>query len=167
MKVQEIMTREVKSCGPDTNLAAAAEILWRNDCGTLPVVDSDGKPVGIVTDRDMCIALGTRNRVAADLAVRDVATKPVLACGPNDDIREALKTMAQFRVRRLLVLGEDGKVAGIFSLDDVAAHAAQAGSRKATEEIQEALVSTIRAIRVSRTAEPPKTAAMGSGAAPV
>jgi CBS domain-containing protein len=112
MKVQDIMTRDVKFCGPDTNLAEATEILWRNNCGTLPVLDSGRELMGLVTDRDMCIALGTRNCRASDLAVREVAMKPVFTCGPNDDVHGALKTMRQHQVRRVPVVGEDGRLAG-------------------------------------------------------
>jgi CBS domain-containing protein len=54
------MTRDVKFCGPDTNLAAATEILWQTNCGTLPVLESDGKLVGVISERNMCIALGTK-----------------------------------------------------------------------------------------------------------
>src|SRR5687767_2241764 len=59
MKVQEVMTEGVKTCGSDANLATAAAIMWNADCGVLPVVD-DGKVIGVITDRDMAIALGTR-----------------------------------------------------------------------------------------------------------
>ena len=68
MKIKDIMTTEVRTCTPDTNLAAAAALMLDGDCGILPVVDQ-GKLVGIVTDRDMYIALATRNRLASQLIV--------------------------------------------------------------------------------------------------
>jgi CBS domain-containing protein len=55
MKVRDIMTTDVKCCGLDTNLAAASELMWNNDCGVLPVLEN-GKLAGILTDRDICIA---------------------------------------------------------------------------------------------------------------
>ena len=60
MKVRDIMTGEPRTCSPGTNLAAAAELMLDGDCGILPVME-DGKLVGVVTDRDMYIALATRN----------------------------------------------------------------------------------------------------------
>ena len=60
MKVKDIMTREPRTCTSDTTVAGAASLLWEGDCGILPVVE-DGKLVGVVTDRDMYIALATRN----------------------------------------------------------------------------------------------------------
>ena len=63
MKVRDIMTTEVRSCGPHTNLCEAAALMLDGDCGILPVLD-DGRLVGVVTDRDLFISLGTRNRLA-------------------------------------------------------------------------------------------------------
>ena len=60
MKVRDIMTTAPETCGRKTNLASVAAHLWRADCGVLPVIDQDRELVGIVTDRDICIALGTR-----------------------------------------------------------------------------------------------------------
>jgi len=68
MKVKDLMTREPRTCSPDTTLAAAAHLMWDGDCGILPVVD-DGELVGVVTDRDMYIALATQNARASHLRV--------------------------------------------------------------------------------------------------
>ena len=62
MRVRDLMTKTVVFCRHETNLAAATALMWDNDCGTLPVVSESGKVIGIITDRDICIALGTRNR---------------------------------------------------------------------------------------------------------
>ena len=60
MQVQDIMVRDAKVCHADTNLAEAAAIMWTNGCGALPVVDAGERVVGVITDRDICIAAGTR-----------------------------------------------------------------------------------------------------------
>lgn len=153
MKVQDIMTRDVKSCGPDTNLAAATEILWRNNCGTLPVLDSAGRLTGIVTDRDICIALGTRNLPASDLAVRDLALKSVFTCGPNDEVHKPLKTMQEHQIRRTPVVGEDGKLVGILCLDDIMLHAEKTDSKKTAGISYEDAVNTMKAICQRRAAQ--------------
>jgi CBS-domain-containing membrane protein len=167
MKVQDIMTRDVKFCGPDTNLAAATEILWRNNCGTLPVLDSGGKLLGVITDRDMCIAMGTRNWKPSDLVIRDVAMKPVFTCGPTDDVHEALNTMRKHQVRRVPVVGEDGKLAGILCLDEIVLHAEKAEGKKAVGISYEDVVNTMKALCEHRAAEAPKPATMAAGAAVV
>ncbi len=77
-------------CRPNTNLAAAVELLWVNNCGMLSVVGDDGKLAGVITDRDICIAVGTRNRLPSELVVQEVASKNVITCKPDDEIHEPL-----------------------------------------------------------------------------
>lgn len=104
MKVKDIMTGEPRVCSADTNVAAAAALLIDGDCGILPVMD-EGKLVGVVTDRDMYIALATRNKRASELTVGEVVQTPVYTCSPDEDVLLALETMKQHRVRRLPVAG--------------------------------------------------------------
>jgi CBS domain-containing protein len=126
MKIKDIMTTEVRTCSPDTDLAAAAALMLDGDCGILPVVD-EGKLVGIVTDRDMYIALATRNRLASQITVGEVARKQVWTCGPDDEVQTALDLMKEHRVRRLPVEGFGGTVMGIVSMNDIVL---AAGARK-------------------------------------
>lgn len=72
MKIQSIMTKDVATCGPHTDLAAVATLMWQRDCGIVPVVGEAGSVVGVITDRDICIALGTRNQKPTDVLVKDV-----------------------------------------------------------------------------------------------
>jgi CBS domain-containing protein len=126
MRVQTIMTKAVGTCGSGTNLASVVETMWTQRCGIVPVVDERGEAVGVVTDRDICIALGTRDVPASSLTARDVMTQPVIACAADDDAFNALLTMEQHGVRRLPVLGSDGVLVGIVSLDDIVRRAAAA-----------------------------------------
>jgi CBS domain-containing protein len=119
MKAKDLMTPEPTTCSPQLNLAAAAELMLGADCGLLPVVD-DGRLVGVVTDRDLYIALATRNQRASELCIGDVAQSPVYTCGPEDGIDAVLATMQLHRVRRVPVEGFGGTVLGIISLDDIA-----------------------------------------------
>jgi CBS domain-containing protein len=113
------MTTPLATCKPETNLAAAVEILWNQDCGILPIVDSNEKVVGVITDRDICVALGTQNRLPSQITAGEIASGRVLSCKPEDDLRKALTTMAQARVRRLLVIDAAERAQGILSIDDV------------------------------------------------
>ena len=118
MKVKDIMTAEPRTCAPETSAAAAAQLMWDGDCGVLPVVDA-GRLVGVVTDRDLYIALATQNRLASDVAVGEIATRDVITCEPEDDIHHVLDAMKAHRVRRLPVVGFGSTVLGIVSIDDV------------------------------------------------
>jgi len=126
VKIDLIMTRDVGTCGPETNLASVVETMWRRDCGIVPVVNERGEAVGVVTDRDVCIALGTRDVPASSLVARSVMTEPVVGCAPEDDCIDVLLTMAQRHVHRVPVLGIGGVVLGIVSIDDIVRHAARA-----------------------------------------
>jgi len=140
VKVRDIMTGEPRTCSPGTNLAAAAALMLDGDCGILPVVD-DGKLVGVVTDRDMYIALATRNTLASELTVGAVVQMPVYTCGPDDDVQAALETMKQHCVRRLPVEGFGGTIMGIVSMNDIVL---ASGPRKPLRDAE--VVTTLQAI---------------------
>jgi CBS domain-containing protein len=122
MKVKEIHTSDVKSVRPDANLAHAAVIMWDNDCGVVPVVEREGQLIGIISDRDICIALGTRAQRAGEVNVQDAMSRNVRTCRPTDEVDTALETMADERVRRLPVVDEKGILRGILSINDVLNH---------------------------------------------
>jgi CBS domain-containing protein len=134
------MTAAPRTCSLATSLAAAAALMLDGDCGFLPVVD-DGRLVGVVTDRDMCIALATRNARASEMTVGEVVQSPVHTCGPDDDVRTALATMKEHRVRRLPVEGFGGTVLGVISMNDLLL---AAGARKAVRDAD--VADTLRAI---------------------
>jgi CBS domain-containing protein len=140
VKIKDIMTGELRTCSPGTNLAAAAALMLDGDCGILPVI-ADGKLVGIVTDRDMYIALATRDRRASELTVGEVAQTPVYTCGPDDEVQTALDTMKRHCVRRLPVEGFGGTVMGIVSMNDIVL---ASGPRKPVRDAE--VVSALQAI---------------------
>ncbi|HEY7389105.1 MAG TPA: CBS domain-containing protein [Bryobacteraceae bacterium] len=143
MKVVDIMVRNVKFCHPDQNLAQVAEIMWNGGCGTLPVLDPQGRLWSIITDRDIAIALGTRNLKASDVQVADVAVPRYFACKANEDIHSALRTMAAQEVRRLPVINDEGGLEGILSMDDIILQA-KAGSQINFTDVVNALQTIYR-----------------------
>lgn len=123
MLVKDLMSKPVATCRRETNLGAAVQILWDQNCGFLPVVDAEEKVVGVITDRDICIALGTRNHPPGEIFVGDVISGNVISCKTDDEIHHVLPVMAEAQVRRLPVLNDQGKLAGILSMDDIVLHA--------------------------------------------
>lgn len=119
MRVQDIMRHSPRSCSPTTNLAAVTEQLWNFSCGALPVVDANGKVVGILTDRDICVAIGTRNQRPSELRAGDAMSRQVATCRSTDDIHDALKLMRTRNVARIPVVSDQGKLEGILCLSDL------------------------------------------------
>ena len=122
MKVRDVMTGPAVCCNPGTNVGAAVELLWCHNCGMLPVVGPDNRLMGVVTDRDICIAMGTCNRLPGEVTIGEIATTNVFACKPDDEIHEALSTMAEEQVRRLPVVNDEGVPQGVLSMDDIITH---------------------------------------------
>ena len=149
MKIRDIMTEPAIACSPETNLAAAAEMMWSEDCGVLPVVE-DGKLAGIVTDRDICIALGTRSVPAAEIPVRDVAVKHVETCAPDADVHTAMHTMRRAKVRRLPVVDDQGHLRGLIGLNDIILAADRKGGPVDYEEV----MNTVKAVSEHRRHKP-------------
>lgn len=146
MKVKDVMMRTAASCSRETNLGEAVEILWNRNCGMLPVIDAEQKVIGVITDRDICIALGTRNRLPDQITVGEVASGKLFACRPDDDIRLALASMAEAKVRRLPVLTPEGKLEGILSMDDIVTHSETRGGKVANELSHDDVVETLKAV---------------------
>ena len=118
MQIAEVMTSSPLTCVPDTTAAEAAHLMWEGDCGVLPVV-RERTLVGIVTDRDLFIALATRNFRPSELTVGDVAHAPAVTCSPRDDVHQAMGKMKTHRVRRLPVVDQEGMLVGIVSMNDL------------------------------------------------
>lgn len=119
MKVRDIMTEPPLTCTPETSVAVAARLMREADYGTLPVIDSRGQLAGIITDRDICLALAATNRNALHVAVHEVMTRKVFSALLDDDVHSALATMKSARVRRLPVRDEFGRLKGMLSIEDV------------------------------------------------
>lgn len=106
MRIEQLMTKDVATCGPDETLNRAAQLMWERDCGFVPVVESAERRrvVGVVTDRDACIAAYTRGHPLAEIRVGDVMSTRIRACKPSDDLAAAEETMREAQVHRLPVV---------------------------------------------------------------
>ena len=153
MLVKDLMTRDVSSCSPGNNLAEIAEMMWNQRCGALPIVDGSKRVVGMITDRDVCIALGTRNMKASDVLVRDVSPLGCFTCQPGADVRNALRTMVTEEVGRLPVIDGAGQLIGILSIDDIVFRAGGGCSNLSDSEI----INSMRALWEDRIHRPSGT----------
>lgn len=118
MRVKDIMTRSVEAIDATTSIADAARRMADHDIGALPVL-SEGKLVGIITDRDIAVrSVGAG--VSVHAPVRRVMSESVATCSPNDDVETALALMSREQIRRMPVCNVDEELVGIVTLADAA-----------------------------------------------
>lgn len=133
MKIDELMTKSVATCGRDDSLEAAARLFWEHDCGAIPVVDANRVVIGMLTDRDACIAAWSRGARLSELRVGDTMSKRIQACWPDDSVEVVLELMVEHHVRRLPVVDIERRLVGMVSLCDLA-RAAASDSRPSIRE---------------------------------
>ena len=140
MKVRDVMTRPACMCTPDTTLDEASRRMEHSGCGTLAVVDSLRRITGILTDRDLAVAIGKTTVHPSQIFVRDAMTQPVYTCTAEDTLSAAVERMADARVRRLPVVETKGQVQGMVSIDDIVLWAVPDGVKR------KAVLKALRAI---------------------
>lgn len=135
MLVNRIMRRPVATITPDTSVPIAAALMANLNTGALAVCD-EGRPVGIVTDRDIVVRWALKP--APDMPVAPIMTPSVATCRADQTVEQAAHLMSELRIRRLIVLGGDGEIAGIVTLDDIAKDASEELAGQTLGEIVDA-----------------------------
>jgi len=153
MKVKDLMTATPSSCQQETNLGSATELMWNANCGCLPVLSVDGKVSGVITDRDICVALGTRNRVVGEITVAEVMSDKLYCCAPEGEVHLSLETFRRGKVRRLPVVARDGSLIGVLSIDDILSRAEPRGLGREPELSTDEAIRTFRSITQRRAPE--------------
>ncbi|HEY7288535.1 MAG TPA: CBS domain-containing protein [Vicinamibacterales bacterium] len=133
MLVKDIMKKSAATCATEHDLESVVGLMRNHDCGFLPVVDSNGVVVGVITDRDICLASGSKHRPLARISVEQTMSHPVFSCFPDENLKIVLATMAKRRVRRLPVLNKSGHLEGDLSMDDIVSAPVRRGGPTADE----------------------------------
>ena len=122
ISVSSIMTRDVKTEKEDQNVVTACRIMHENDIGSIIIVKMDDKnnaePIGIITERDIVRLLGSLNPSSLQTPLRDIMSKPLINVSINSAIRDAIQTMQQKNIRRL-VISDGEKMVGIITDKDI------------------------------------------------
>lgn len=142
MKIADLMTSKVHTCTVNDSLNAAANVMWEHDCGIVPVLDAGGKLVGVVTDRDICMAAFFHGARLAELSVREIMARDLHTLRPQAALHEGLELMREMQVRRLPVVDDQGALVGILSLADVAR--ARSRHELRDDDLSEALSAVTR-----------------------
>lgn len=160
MNAGALMTYALRTARRGDTLRTAALAMLDGDCGFLPVLDEKGRPIGVLTDRDICLLAARCDFRLSELRVEDAMTKDVVSCHPDDSIETVEQMMQRRRLRRLPVVSRSGELLGILSIGDIAREAsrenhADLGAAVANEPVVETLA---RATHIRGRRVPPATA---------
>jgi len=149
MKVSSIMNPNVEIARAEDDLAKTAMVMWRKDCGFVPVVEEGSRRVvGVITDRDICMASATRHETPEAMSVRDTMASQVFSCRTEDEVDTALETMRANQVHRLPVIDQGEQLAGVISFSDIVRHATQDGKIRSIGDHD--LITAYRTIKAPR-----------------
>lgn len=140
---ERAMSAAPATCSPSDSLNAAAQIMWEEDCGVVPVVDSAGTLVGIITDRDICMACYTQGKPPAEITVASAMSQAAYGVRLEATLAQVIDVMKTRRVRRVPILSPDGHLLGIVSLADLFRHLPE---QSVLPEFEGAITETLIAI---------------------
>ncbi len=135
---EDVMTQNPKSVRPEANLREVARIMRDENCGVVPVVGTDRRLLGLITDRDMVLRTADNDRAWSALTAREVMTDEIEAVTPDEPVREIIHLMARRQVRRVPVVDRQDRLLGLISMVDIANRAER------DEDLQEAMVQVSR-----------------------
>ena len=147
MNVQDVMSENPRSVSVVDRLDRVAREMWEGDCGFVPVVDASDVLVGVVTDRDVCMASYTRGKPLAELSVTASMAHKLQTCRTSDSVREAMQKMQEDRVHRLPVVDAQGRLVGVLSTNDLV----RASVQRPTAVAKNDVLATLAAIGEPRS----------------
>lgn len=136
-EIDSVMTANPCCCRKDTSLRDVAQMMIDNDCGMIPVVDADGKPVGAVTDRDIATRIVACGKDATTACACDAMSSPVKTVVAGSSLHNATCMMEAEKIRRLIVVDGEGKLAGVAAIADLALAGKDEATAAVVKEISE------------------------------
>ena len=122
MNVEDVMSRNPCCCSADASLEEVARKMVDHDCGEIPVIDSGGRPVGVLTDRDICCRTIAQGKNPLGMKASDIMTTPVATVTPQTSMADCCKVMEDRQIRRVVVVDDAGRCCGIVAQADIARH---------------------------------------------
>jgi CBS domain-containing protein len=117
---RDVMTTNPAYCTPDTTLDQVAKLMVQNDCGEIPVLDAGRQPIGVITDRDIVSRVVAEGKNPVSATAEEHMSQPVVTVRDDTSLDEVVSTMERHQLRRIPVVDERGRCAGIISQADVA-----------------------------------------------
>lgn len=140
MLVREIMTENPACCTADANLQEVAKMMVDNDCGCIPVVEdiAHNKPIGTITDRDICCRSVAEGKNPLQMSASDVMTKNVVTVTPETSVEDCCNTMEDNQIRRVVVVDDEGSCCGMVAQADIANNASNNKTAEVVQEVSKA-----------------------------
>lgn len=151
MRAENLMSQPIVTCHVNDSLNIAAQLMWDHDCGVVAIVNDDGKLVGMVTDRDVCMAAYTQGRSLDAIIANSAMSTRVVSARPDQSLEDVEQMMASHKIRRIPVIDSDGRPIGIVSLNDLARESAR--SDTTIKQGAQKLARTLSAICMPRSAK--------------
>ncbi len=129
MRIEQLMSRDVRTCRSKDSLATVTQSMSKCDCGCVPLIDGERLVVGTLTDRDLCMAAWIKGCNLHEIRLADAMSPQVVACRIDEEAEVAEALMREHGVRRLLVIDLAGRLAGVLSLADLACEARRENGR--------------------------------------
>lgn len=137
VQVREIMTGNPACCAPETNLEDVARLMADNDCGEIPVLDEQGRPMGVVTDRDIACRAVAEGKDPKRTKAGDIMSTPVVTATPETSVDDCCATMEENQIRRVPVVDESGACCGMVSQADIAMSASERESGELVRDVSQ------------------------------
>src|SRR5919201_6077604 len=134
--IRNAMTSNPCAIDADKTVAYAAKMMRDEDVGIAPIVEGD-RLLGVLTDRDIAVRVVAEGRNPKEVKVTEVASRDLVTLDPQQDLEEALRLMARHQVRRLPIVEEDGRLAGVIAQADVAKEADEKRTGEVVEQISQ------------------------------
>jgi CBS domain-containing protein len=140
MNAESVMTVQPAYCRPHTSLMEVARLMANNDCGEIPVVDEESRPIGVVTDRDITCRAVAAGRNPLALTANDCMTSPCFVITSDTDLSECCLLLQAHQLRRLIVVDDDGHLCGIVAQADIARHASAHDTGQVVKKVSQSSV---------------------------
>jgi CBS domain-containing protein len=137
MQVREIMSASARCCSPNASLVEVAQLMVEQDCGEIPICDESGKPVGVLTDRDIVCRLVAKGKEPTTLTAEDCMSSPVVTVTAETTIEDCARLMEQYQVRRLPVVDDAGRCCAMIAQADLAIKGPRDTSMEVVSKVSE------------------------------
>lgn len=137
-KVKDIMTKDPVCCSPETSLEKVAKSMCDSDCGEIPVLDDEEKPIGVITDRDITCRTVAEAKNPLDLKAEDCMTRECITIDEEASLEECCELMEKHQIRRVPVVDDEGRCCGIVAQADIALNAPREKIAEVLQEVSKA-----------------------------